>query len=191
MALSMEDTKYHIITFRSGLESFFSMTILFYLIWTGLMLACIGKYTYSHYQQYFYVLLIFIIFLFAILMAYPSSYKYIYYRWIVFKYNRTTIFSVDMERKSFTYMHDDEEISFAADDVEKWSWGCYVRMNTIFIKIVRIRLKNGKKIEISSGIGDVDKFLQENWEQLGIPKGTYRYGDDFKSLQSYIKRINH
>ena len=177
--------------FRSGKEPFLSIAILPFVV---LVLGAVVELyieTYIRYFQYVYVLLIITILFIAYIMTYPSYFKYLYYRWIVFRYNRTTTFSIDMEQKLLTYKHDEEVITFASDDVEKWSWGYYKRMNTTFVEIVRIRLKNGKIIEISSGIGDVEKFLQENWQQLGIPKGTYRYGDDYKSLQSYMKRINH
>ena len=135
------------------------------------------------------VLLIATMLLVAILATYPSGSKHLYYRWLVFKYNRRTIFSIDTEQKSFTYKHGEEEITFVSENVEKWSWGFYGFANTTFVGIVRFKLRDGKKIEISSGIGDVNGFLQENWKRLGLPKGTYRYGDNFKSLQAYIKRI--
>ena len=93
-----------------------------------------------------------------------------------------------MEQRLFSYKHGEDEITFVSEDIEKWSYGDYRTWNTTFVGIVRIKLKDGKKIEISSGIGDVDKFLWENEERLGLPKRIYRYGDNFKSLESYIKK---
>ncbi len=186
----MKESEHRIITFRKGQESFFTLDIFLYVTWIGFMCACIGKYIFSHYYQYLYILFILAILLFALLMAYPSGCKYLYYRWLIFKYNNSTELVIDIDNKIFNYKHDNNEIAFLSEDVEKWSYGAFRTWNTTFVTIVRITLKNGKKIEISSGTGNVHKYLQENWELLGIPKGTYRYGDDFKSLQSYIKRIN-
>jgi len=173
--------------FDRGEELFLNIDILpFVVLVFGVVIEM-----YIKYFQYIYILLIITTLLVAYIMAYPSYFKHLYYRWLVFRYNKVTSFLIDTEQKMFIYKHGDEEIVFASEDVEKWSYGEFSTWNTTFVTIVRITLKNGKKIEISSGIGDVHKFLQENWELLGIPKGTYRYGDDFKSLQSYIKRINH
>ena len=173
--------------FKTGCEPFLSLSIIHHMVWPLIIIAGIYKYVYIYYYQYIIILLITTLFLIILLFYLPSGCKLLYYRWLVFRYNKETTFSIEQERKTFLYKHGDIEILFTSDDVAKWNWGYFRRMNTTFVKIVRIRLKNGKKIEISSGIGDVEKFLQENWEQLGIPKGTYRYGDDFKSLQSYIK----
>ena len=175
--------------FRSGKELFLNISIFPFVV---LLLGAIAEMyieIYTRYFQYVYVLLIITVFLIAYIMTYPSYFKHLYYRWKVFKYNRTTTFSIDLEQKIFTYKHGEDEITFASKDVEKWSMGNIGTWNTTFVGIVRIKLKDGKKIEISSGIGDVNGFLQKNWERLGIPEGTYRYGDNFKSLQAYIKRI--
>ena len=183
----MEDTENQIITFRGSSESFLSFDILYYITWTGLMYACICKYVYSHYYQYLYILLICTIFFFAILMAYPSGYKYIYYRWLVFKYNKTTEFVIDIENKKFSYKHDKKEITFYSSDIEKWSYGIYGRFRIFMVIVVRIKLKNGTKVNLSSCIGTIKDFLQENEELLGIPRGTYRYSDNYRSLKYYIK----
>jgi len=178
----MNKSKY---IFRSGNELFLNISI------CPIVVLFLGAFIeiYVKYFQYVYVLLPITILLIAFITTYPSYFKHLYYRWLVFRYNRTTIFSVDMEQKLFTYKHNEEETTFSSKDVEKWSMGEYRTWNTTFVGIVRIKLKNGKVIEISSGIGDVKGFLQEHWKQLDLPKGTYRYGDDFKSLQYYVKRI--
>lgn len=170
--------------FQSGKEQFLSMSI------ASVVVLFLGGTIeiYKIYFQYLYILMIITILILAYIMTYPSFFKYLYYRWLVFTYNKTTTFSVDIEQKLFVYKHDEEEISFTSADVEKWSVGAHETWNTTFIRIIRIKLKNGKKVEISSGIGDVEEFLQEHREQLGLPKSVYRYGDDFTSLQSYMRR---
>ena len=176
------DSKY---IFRYGNELFLNMSMFPFVI---LLLGVVIE-IYIKYFQYIYILLIITVLLGAYIITYPSYLKHLYYRWLVFRHNKVTTFSIDTEQKLFIYKHGEEETVFASKDVEKWSFGAYGTWNTTFVEIVRIKLKDGKKIEISSGIGDVNGFLQKNWKRLGLPNGTYRYGDDIKSLQSYIKRI--
>lgn len=176
----------NIYTFNSQKESFLNFSI---VLWQIILPLAVIVDVYKNNMQYFYILLIFSVLLIALLTTFPSSYKHLYYRWIIFQYNKNTTLIVDVEQKHFTYQHNDKIISFVSDDIEKWSWHNFEAWNVNFVKIVRIKLKNGEKINISSGIGDVEEFLQENQEQLSLPKGKYRYGDDFNSLRAYIESI--
>ncbi len=175
----------NIYTFCRREESFLNPAI---LVEIGLPVAIIVN-IYIVYFQYLYVLLICTIFLGAYVMTYPSNCKYLYYRWLVFNYNKNTTLSIDMAQKTFTYKHEEDLITFTSSDVERWSWCEYRKWNTTYVKVVRFKLKSKKTINISSGIGDIDVFLQENWKALGLPKGIYRYDDDFDSLSAYIAKI--
>jgi len=181
------ETNNNIRTFSSGCESFFNFSIIQHILWPVAMILCIYEYVDTYYAQYMYIILIATILLMVLLFIYPLGYRLFYYRWLVFKRNKDTTLLVDMASKTFTYTHKNSSITFTPKDVKKWNWSNYAAFGVSFVKIARIRLNNGITINISSGIGDVIGFLQENGKQLGFPKGTFRYGDHFRSLQTYIE----
>lgn len=129
----------------------------------------------------------------ALLIFFPSGYKYLYYRKQMFQYNKDTTFTIDSENGIFTYRHGDEVISFKSSEVEKWQWNYYYGPFTIwnggFVEIVVFRLKDGQKITISSGIGTYDliHYLLPNYRVLGLPEGTKLYDFD---LGAYVGEIS-
>ena len=115
----------------------------------------------------------------------------LHYRWLLFKYNKTTTLSIDTDKKIFTYKHGDNVITFNSSDVGNW-WK-YERgpVGSPFVEIIEIQLKNGEKVIISSGLKGAVYFLCDNSTELGLPEqhlmDTY---EKSKSFQSFIDKIS-
>ena len=125
----------------------------------------------------------------ALLICFPPGYKYLYYKWLLFKYDKTTSLSIDFENRLFIYSHDNKVISFTSSDIERWSWNEYGPFLFLckFIQIIELRLKDGTIITLSNGIDNhIIGFFMENREVLSLPYGEQAYGYD---LQSYIEKI--
>lgn len=111
---------------------------------------------------------------------------YLKYRKQIFQLEENTTLTIDTLQKEFSYTHENRNITFKSEDVDKWYWreyDCYI--HTTFVEIVEIRLKNGKKIIISNGIGNVRWFFCDNWKELELPKGQ----EMLKSGSSYMKEV--
>lgn len=129
----------------------------------------------------------FILFLIGFFVTIPTFVS-LYYRWWLFRYSESTTLTIDFGQRLFTYKHDDDVVFFSSNDVKEWYWrkkDSTYPYSTVVVEIIDIRLQNGEKIIISSGIGDVLDFLRTKREKLGLPKGK----ESFKSLRSYMKEI--
>ena len=147
-------------------------------------LAVMGAFVYLRHPH---VLLLIIV---AVLLFFPPGYKYLYYRWVMFKYNKNTILSIDTENGLITYQRRAKLIAFKACDVEKWSWNEYgpFLFWCKFVEIIEVTLKNGDKFIISSGIETrklIDYLLSSN-QTLGLPQGTQTHGFQ---LKAYVAEI--
>ena len=116
----------------------------------------------------------------------PFEYEYLKYRKLIFRLEENTTLTIDTLQKEFSYTHENRNITFKSEDVDKWYWREYdFYMQATFVEIVEIRLKNGKKIIISNGIGNVRWFFCDNWKELELPKGQKM----LKSGSSYMKEV--
>lgn len=108
-------------------------------------------------------------------------------RWHLFKMEESTVLSINVEQKTFIYKHNDIAVNFNSNEIKLWQWQIYRfdPNNSILAEIVEIKLKNGQKIILSNGIGNVLDFLRDNWKELGLPEGKRSYS----SLRSYMKEI--
>ena len=112
---------------------------------------------------------------------------YLKYRKQIFQLEENTTLTIDTLQKEFSYTHENSNITFKSEDVDKWYWREYgtIDILTTFVEIVEIRLTNGKKIIISNAIGDVREFFCQNWKELELPKGQKM----LKSESSYMKEV--
>ena len=117
----------------------------------------------------------------------PFEYEYLKYRKLIFRLEENTTLTIDTLQKEFSYTHENSNITFKSEDVDKWYWREYgtIDILTTFVEIVEIRLTNGKKIIISNAIGDVREFFCQNWKELELPKGQKM----LKSESSYMKEV--
>lgn len=170
-------------TFNNTNDSFINFDVMMHFAGTW-SLGGILVYAYCIHQQL-------LILLFALcLLLFPTGYKYLYYRWLMFKHNKSAEFIVDTENGHFVYKRLDEVITFKFSDVDKWfckEYGPFLFLCT-YVEIIEIRLKNGKKVTISSGVNTKSLIyhLTSNYKQWGLPpqQEGYRY-----DLLSYIKQI--
>ena len=111
----------------------------------------------------------------------------LYLRWRLFKIEESASLSINGEHKAFTYKHNDIVVDFNPNDIENWYWHIYHLdpVNCALAEIVEIRLKNGKKVIVSNGIGPVWDFFRENWKEFGMPEGKR----STRSLLSYMKEM--
>ena len=134
----------------------------------------------------------------------PTVFRDTYYRWIYFKYNKNTAFSVNTKQKIFTYKHDNQIINFTPNDIEKWWMYDYglIISSTFCIDIIEFYLKNGKKVIVSSemidgegvfdsnGYQDAVHFVYYNWKELGLPKEYFEERHEkAQSFRAYMKEI--
>ena len=124
-------------------------------------------------------------------ILYPPRYKYLYYRWILFGYNRSTTLSIDTDRSIFRYQRENEIVTFESQDVQRWCWMKYGTYFNTLVEVIEFELKNGRKVIISSGIGqgdsaDLSDFFLFYRKELGLPDGEHNFKFD---LHSYIKEI--
>ena len=105
----------------------------------------------------------------------------------MFKYNEDTSLLIDTKLQTFTYKQRDKIFRFNASDVSSWSWRGYgpPPPNITYVEIIEIKLRNGEKVIISTGIGKVLDLFRENWRELGLPKGQI----STNSLRTYMKEI--
>ena len=171
--------------FNSQGASFINFDVIlhFATFWPG-GIMCI--YAYFVYHQ------IVLLFISAFFLLHPSTLEYLYYRRILFKYNKTTKLVIDSQQRVFTYTHDDKVVSFCANEIERWHWNKYTSPYfTTFVEIIEFELKNREKLIISSGIGqgdsvDLSDFFSTYRKEIGLPEGEHNFKFD---LHSYIKEI--
>lgn len=134
---------------------------------------------------------IILLFLAAYWLLDPPAYRYFYWRWKLFKYNEKTTLSIDTERNIFSYRHRETLITFNHNEVEQWwKYECGPYMST-FIKILKLKLRNGREVIFSSGFDEAIDFLYDHSKELGLPKeedsiNTY---EKYKSFRKYIEEI--
>ena len=132
------------------------------------------------------------LFIAAIFIFFPPGYISLYYRWLSFKFNSSTKLSIDTEHYIFSYKHKEKLITFHSNDVEKWWTYEYGPFCTPFVEIVEIRLKNGEKVIISSGLKDAVSFICYNSDNLGLPEQHHmKTHEKYKSFLAYIDEIKH
>jgi len=171
-------------TFCQEKDTFINFDVILHFAGTwsiGIMLIC----------AYFVHNQIAILVMAALLLFFPPGYKYLYYRWLMFKYNKSTTLSIDLKNRIFIYKPNDKVISFKFEEVKKWGWqddGPFLFLCT-FIEIIRIELFDGKIITISSGLEtrDLMNYLFDNRQVMGLPYGVQYYEIDF---ETYIDEIS-
>lgn len=125
----------------------------------------------------------------AFWLFYPPSYRYLYYRWLLFKYNKNVTFSINLSQGVYVYQRGNQIISFYSKDIEHWwRYECGPIAHT-FVEIIEIRLKTGDKIILSNELGKVVHFIYDN-NNLDFPKesflSTYTRS---KSFHAFIEEI--
>ena len=132
------------------------------------------------------------LFIAAIFLFYPPGYRALYYRWLSLKFNKTTELAIDTEHYIFSYKHKEKLITFQSSDVEKWWTYEFGPFPTPFVEILEIRLKNGEKVIISSGLKDAVSFICSNSNHLGLPEQyLMSTHEKYKSFLEYIEDINY
>lgn len=117
-----------------------------------------------------------------------SSCVCLYNRWLLFKYEEDTTLSLDVDKRSLIYRHNDRAICFSLNDIVDWYWNEYkIDPCGTYAEIVEIRLKNEEKIVVSNGIGAILNLFLDNWKELRIPKGK----QSLRSLNSYMKEMKN
>ncbi len=134
----------------------------------------------------------FIIYILALFFIYEAAgIKYLYYRWLMFKNSRHTILVIDTILQTYTYTHNEETITFSPADIDKWwKYDCGPGLSKD-VGVLEFRLKNEKKIVISSGLGNAVDFIYYHRKELGLPE-EYRADGQyarFQSFKEYIKEI--
>ena len=74
----------------------------------------------------------------------PFEYEYLKYRKLIFRLEENTTLTIDTLQKEFSYTHENSNITFKSEDVDKWYWREYgtIDILTTFVEIVEIRLTN-------------------------------------------------
>jgi hypothetical protein len=124
----------------------------------------------------------------AFLILFPIP--FLYCRWKLFEYNKYSSLSINLGSREFTYIHRDKVHTFDSADIEEWKCHMYGTTLTNYIQIITLRLKNGKEIFITSGIGDIEKlryFMYSNRTKLFLPEEETEYS--LKYLYEYIEKI--
>lgn len=173
-------------TYNQEDTSFFTFHIISYFVltWgTAIMITYGAFLEHNIYIRILYLLIV------AYFLFHPL--KRIYYRWVMFMYNKDTEFAIDSENGVFTYKHGRQEISFTSKVVEKWIFQQYSPAGlTTFAEIIEFHLKDGEKITISSGVGkDLELYyeLVYNHMDLGLPEGEHESEYD---ISKYIEDIS-
>lgn len=132
-----------------------------------------------------------LLFLAAYWLLDPSGYKHFYYRWKLFKYNAETLLSIETERNIFAYQHKEHVITFCPSDIEKWwKYECGPYMST-FVKIIELRLRDGKKVIISSGLDSAIDFIYDHSKELGFPEESPdSTHEKFLAFKAYIDEFS-
>ncbi len=151
--------------------------------YTCLLGGCVAYMFLSYPNVYTFIL--FLVDLFLTLSTCVS----LYYRWWLFKYNDSTTLEINLKQRLFTYKHDDDIVSFSSDDIKEWYWrvdDSTYPYSCVVVEIVDVRLQNGEKVIISSGIGDVLDLFCESLKadgagpNLELPGGTpYDYAPTY------------
>ena len=121
---------------------------------------------------------------------YYSGFKFIYYRWLMLKYDKDTTFTIDASQQIFTYVRGGKTLHFTPNDIDKW-WRYKTGPGLAeFIKIIEIKLKNGEEIVISSGLEDAAYLIYYHSEELGLPKeNNIMTHEKYKSFKAYIEDL--
>ena len=137
------------------------------------------------------VLLVLFYFVCIWFFFYYSGFKFIYYRWLMLKYDKDSIFTIDTAQQLFSYVRKEKAITFTPNDIDKW-WRYKSDPGLAeFLRIIEIRLKNGEHIIISSGIEEAADLLYYHSEELGFPKEYLADGqyERYKSFKAYIEHL--
>ena len=124
---------------------------------------------------------------------YYSGFKFIYYRWLMLKYDEDTTFSIDTTQQIFTYVRKNMAITFTPNDIDKW-WRFKSGPGIAeFIRIIEIELKNGEHIIISSGIEEAANLIYYHSDELGFPKEYLADGQNvrYQSFKAYIEKLKN
>ena len=124
-------------------------------------------------------------------VVYFSGFRFLYYRWLMLKYDDKTTLTIDTTNKSFTYIRSDKTIFFTSDDIKKW-WIYETGPGLAkFVEIIEISLKDGENIIISSGVGDAVYFIYSHRKELELPEEQLTMDKQEQStfFKSYIKEI--
>lgn len=161
-------------TFSRG-DAFFVNIYIFVEIvamWSVIGVAAYMSICYQHIYAQLFSLIFFICIWAAIVYCIYTSCELLYHRWRLFKYNESTTLSISVAQREFIYKHDDNVVCFTSNDVEQWYWREYtMRTGYPYVEIIDVQLRNGDRVIISSGIGNVLNFFRDKWKDLGLPKG--------------------
>lgn len=135
--------------------------------------------------------LILVLILAAYFMISVSGLKYIYYRWLMLKYDKKSALIIDTTCYVFTYMNKEKTISFSPCDIDQWWMYECGPVFAKYVEILEIKLKNGEHIVISTGIGNAVRFIYYHSEELGFPKEYLADGqyERYKSFRAYIEQL--
>ena len=125
------------------------------------------------------------LFLSIFLIIYPIP--FLYYRWRLFKYNENSLLSINIETGTFTYKNRNNVFTFNSNDIEEWWYYTYGTTLNTYIDITELTLKDGKRVFLSSGIGNVNYFMSSHKKDLNLPEQNFGYS--LKYLYRYMKEI--
>ncbi len=135
--------------------------------------------------------------IYLILSSLPLCYacKHLYYRWLMFQFDKESVFFVDTEHKMFTYKYKEHDtiekmVTFTPSDIEKW-WKFDAGRMSDFAGTIEFRLKDGRKIVISCGLEKAIDFIYLHSEELGLPEEYLAGGQSarYQSYKEYIEEI--
>lgn len=181
-------------TFTSQNESFLDLAI---IIYTPIILSpCfIAIYRYIHPVSSRPHILLLLVLLAAWSLPIGYSFKHLYYRWLMFQFDKESILSINTEHKTITYKHKgrgtiEEAVTFTPDDIEKW-WKFDAGYMSMYVSAIEFRLKNGKRVVISSGLQKAIDFIYDNRNELGLPEEYVAEGQSgrSRSFKAYIEKL--
>jgi hypothetical protein len=95
--------------------------------------------------------------------------------------------SINIETGTFTYKNRNNVFTFNSNDIEEWWYYTYGTTLNTYIDITELTLKDGKRVFLSSGIGNVNYFMSRHKKDLNLPEQNFGYS--LKYLYRYMKEI--
>lgn len=106
------------------------------------------------------------------------------------RYDRDTLFSINLEKHELVYEHKNRHIVFLSTNIEEWICYQYGERYCTYIDILELRLKNGEIIYIHGGVKQICRALKLFRSQLGIPNKDYQY-NNWKFLFNHTRKFLH
>lgn len=139
---------------------------------------------------------VFIVLLFLSSPLFCFACKHLYYRWLMFQFDKNSTLTIDTEDRTITYKYEEygttnKTVSFKVDDIDKW-WKFDSGYMTVFIEEpMEFRLKDGKKVVISCVFKKAVDFIYSYKKELGLPEEYLAEGQSgrSRSFKAYIEKL--